>query len=229
MRPSSRLLLAKYALKSAILSRRPELYWRTRRLFLRHHEPEIALVSRFADPARAAFDIGAHFGIWTDAMRPHFREVHAFEPVPRLARVLRAGLTRRGVTVHEVACSDASGTTTLRAPRAGLGRSTIEQNNRLEGMKDPTQRIDTFEVPTVRLDDLALPDPAFVKIDVEGHELAVLRGAERLLKRARPALLLELVESVNPGHTAEVDKFLDESGYARSPLATGLNALYLPR
>ena len=45
-----------------------------------------------------------------------------------------------------------------------------------------------------RLDDLALGDVGFVKIDVEGHELAVLRGAAETLQRNRPPLLVEAEE-----------------------------------
>lgn len=228
MQLSSRLRLLKYAFKSAVLARRPEAYWSARRLFKGHHEGEIMLVPHFANPARAAFDIGAHFGIWTDAMRGCFREVHAFEPVPRLARVLARGLAGKNVVVHPVACSNTHGKTTLRAPVAGLGRSTIEARNALVGMKDPSQPIDIFDVETVRLDDLGLPDPAFIKIDVEGHELAVLEGAERLLARARPALLLELVDHANPGYTTRVEGYLEARGYTRASFSFGRNVFYLP-
>ena len=52
-------------------------------------------------------------------------------------------------------------------------------------------------VPTLPLDTLldALPPPTFVKIDVEGAELAVLRGAERLLREVRPSVYIEVDEA----------------------------------
>ena len=47
------------------------------------------------------------------------------------------------------------------------------------------------EFPVRRLDDLDLPDPDLVKIDVEGHEAAVLRGGRQRLGRSRPLIVLE--------------------------------------
>jgi hypothetical protein len=47
-------------------------------------------------------------------------------------------------------------------------------------------------VDTIRLDDLDVADVGLVKIDVEGHELAVLRGAEGLVRRWRPTLVVEI-------------------------------------
>lgn len=227
MRLPSRLRLLKYALKSAILARRPDLYWRARRAIKGHHEPELELLPHFADPLRAAFDIGAHFGMWSSAMLPHFGSVHAFEPIPRLARVLQKGVGKRA-TVHPIAVSDKAGTMSLRCPRAGLGRSTIEPNNDLAGMSDPTQPIDTFEVRVAKLDDLNLPDPAFVKIDVEGHELCVIDGMRGLIERAHPTLLIELVDRLNPGYAEALTTRLEHMGYRATRLGDSRNVIFLP-
>lgn len=227
MRFQSRLRLLKYAVKSAILSRTPRAYWMARQVVKGHHEPELALLAQLADHNRAGFDIGAHFGMWTSAMLPHFREVHAFEPIPRLAKVLRAGVGKRA-HVHEVALSDTAGTTTLRVPRAGLGRSTVEPKNDLHGMSDPTQPVDVFDVRTMRLDDLHLPDPAFIKIDVEGHELAVIEGGKELIARAKPTLLVELIDRQNPGYAAALTTRLEAMGYEATRLPDSRNVVFLP-
>uniref|UniRef100_UPI001916C781 FkbM family methyltransferase n=1 Tax=Mycobacterium paraintracellulare TaxID=1138383 RepID=UPI001916C781 len=69
------------------------------------------------------------------------------------------------------------------------GRSTIDTDNELTDVNgDDIRRID---VPVKRLDDLHLDDIGLIKIDVEGHELAVLRGATQTLTRNRPAIVVE--------------------------------------
>lgn len=228
MRVKSRIRLLKYAVKSAILGHTPRVYWLARQVIKGHHEPEIALIPQLADQGRVAFDIGAHFGMWTYAMLPHFREVHAFEPIPRLAKVLRSGAGHRA-HVHEVALSDHAGTTALRVPRAGLGRSTVEPRNDLGGMSDPTQPVDVFDVRTMRLDDMALPDPAFIKIDVEGHELAVVEGGKDLIARARPTLLIELIDRQNPGYEAAIIARLEGMGFDATRLPGSRNVIFRPR
>jgi hypothetical protein len=62
------------------------------------------------------------------------------------------------------------------------------------------------------LDDFALSDVSFIKIDVEGHEESVLRGAHRLLSEQRPSLLIELEERHNPGCIARVRTMLGAYG-----------------
>jgi FkbM family methyltransferase len=228
MRLSSRLLLVKYALKSGALRLMPEFYWDMRRFLYGWYEPELALLPFLADPKRPAFDIGAHFGLWLTAMLPHFAEIHAFEPVPRLAAVLRAGHGGKRVHVHELALSNAPGRTSMRIPIASLGRSTVEPQNRLRGLKDISQPIVEIQVATGRLDDLALPDPAFIKIDAEGHELAVLKGAEKLIARARPAMVIELEEHHFPDTSAETARLLDALGYVALRLPGSRNCLFLP-
>jgi hypothetical protein len=92
MKLGSRLRLTKYAVKSVALGYAPDPYWGARKFLKGWNESELALLSGFADQHRAAFDVGANFGMWSAAMLPHFGTVHAFEPIPRLAAVLRKGL-----------------------------------------------------------------------------------------------------------------------------------------
>ena len=216
MQLKSYLRLAKYAAKSRVLSLSPAVYWRARKLLKGHGEPELKLVPVLCRKDSTAVDIGAHFGMYSYWMREHSAEVHAFEPVPRLAKVLAAGHRRDGrVSVHEGALSATTGEATLRAPIAGLGRSTIEVSNALEGMKDPTVTIDERSVTTWTLDEFELQRVALIKIDVEGHEESALQGALATLAKWRPALIVELEERHNPGCIERVTQLLAPLGYER--------------
>jgi FkbM family methyltransferase len=226
----SRSLLIKYKFKSAALRLSPRLYWDVRRRLYGWFEPELALLPSFADPTRPAFDIGGHFGLWTAALRPHFSQVHAFEAMPRLASVLRDGYRGdRRVCVHEVALSDRAGSTIMRIPIAGLGRSTIEPDNRLQGLKDMSQPIREIQVPMQPLDAMDLPDPAFIKIDVEGHELAVLQGGAKMLVRAKPVLVIEMEGRHAPESRAKIVAMLAALGYVPLQLPNSRNTMFLPQ
>lgn len=161
--------------------------WRSHRL--RNHEPELAILPALVDRDTLALDVGANRALYTIRLRGLAREVHAFEPVPQLAARLRAAFP--DVTVHEVALSSRAGSAQLRLPGDNTSWATIEAGNTLEKAKSVVRGI---EVQAIRLDDVELDKVGFVKIDVEGHELAVLEGARRLLQRDRPVLLIELEE-----------------------------------
>jgi FkbM family methyltransferase len=128
-----------------------------------------------------------------------------------------------------VAVSNRNGRTTLRAPVIGWGRSTVEPQNTLAGLRDESAAVREIDVPMVRLDDMDLPDPAFIKIDVEGHELAVLEGAQALLARARPVLMMEMEDRHAPGTRAVILDLLAGLGYTCLRLPGSENRLFLPR
>lgn len=161
--------------------------WRERR----GGEREIRLVPQLADPARVSLDIGANRGVWTAALLPHSKAVIAFEPNPKLF----AELSRRlgtSAAAHQIALSDEAGTAELRVPRRRKGYSN--QGATLAHASLNGTAYGAVQVRAARLDDLDLGDVGFIKIDVEGHELAVLRGATALLARCRPTLLIEMEE-----------------------------------
>lgn len=72
-----------------------------------------------------------------------------------------------------------------------------------------TVSVDDDGVPTVRLDDIAGVPPTLIKIDVEGSEAAVLRGAERVLREHGPKLLIELYPEMLERHGSGVQEVYD--------------------
>lgn len=161
-----------------------------------------------------ALDVGANMGTHTVALRRLTKHVHAFEPIPSLAKRLRtAFLFDRRVTVHEIALSDRYGTTRLRTPihngKPVTGLSTINTENKLSDLP----YVET-PVMLMRLDDMRLPGRVgFIKIDVEGNELAVLRGAAGTISRDQPTIFVEAAEWHRPGAARSVIEFMREHGY----------------
>ena len=166
--------------------------WRSHRL--RDHEPELRILSALVEPGSLALDIGANRALYTIRLRALARAVHSFEPVPELAARLRGAFP--DVTVHELALSDETGHVVLRLPGGNTSWATIEPGNTLDKAKGTMREI---QVATARLDDVPLTGVGFVKIDVEGHELAVIAGARATLHRDRPVLLVELEERHTKG------------------------------
>jgi FkbM family methyltransferase len=170
------------------------------------HEPELRLLPYLVDPRRAALDVGANRGLYTTHLRRCARAVFAFEPLPHLAR--RLGLAYPDVTVQATALSDAPGTAELRVPGHNFSWATVEAANPLAGTA-----VTTVQVPCATLDSLDLRDVGFIKIDVEGHELAVLRGATATLAREAPTLLVEIEERHSPGTLARAQAWLQARAY----------------
>jgi FkbM family methyltransferase len=198
----------------------PRRYWRRKFGILQRlgeSHPDVLLARSLGDPDRVSLDIGASIGEFTIAMLASSRAVIAFEPRPAQARELAAMFDAVGapVRVEAVALSDQPGVTAMRLVPDDPGRSTIDDSNTLsdlgEGDGGPVQIID---VPVRRLDDLELDNVGLVKIDVEGHELAVLRGAADTLVRNRPAVLVEAEERHHPRAVAAITEFLSGLGYA---------------
>ena len=74
----------------------------------------------------------------------------------------------------------------------------------------------------MRLDDVIQHDVGFIKIDVEGHELAVLRGSNSLIGRSRPILLVECEERHNRGGTRNLFNFMSDLDYVGKFVRDGL-------
>ena len=149
-------------------------------------DQEAALLKEIVNPGGTALDVGANVGVYTYLLWRLCVRVEAFEPIPEYADVIRA-FGAPNIGVHQVALSSASGTRKLYFAReqgvTDLGRGSLSP---------PESREDLIEVPVRTLDEYELSNVSFMKLDVEGHELDVLKGAKRTVERWRPNLLVEI-------------------------------------
>jgi FkbM family methyltransferase len=193
----------------------PRLMFLIRRIDRANYEKEMELLCVLCDPQRTSIDVGAKVGMYTYRIRKRSADVVAFEPIPVFNRMLRA-VFRTRARIEPYAVSSARGTAVLRMPfdaRGGnqFGRSTIEAGNRLAS--DKVARTEELEVETRTIDEYQLPSVGFVKIDVEGHELAVLDGAVRTLAANRPNLLIECNDDHQVDATGRLAAWLDAHDY----------------
>jgi len=175
------------------LPRSSEMTWRV--AFTGHYDrPWQRLLLRYIRPGTTVLDVGASLGLWTVPLAKAAREVGArvwaFEPHPQNHPWLERNVALNGlegtVTIHRCALGDAVG-----EARMGIGETQDFHGGNAAINVDPESALGVM-VPVKRLDDFAFPaSVSAVKIDVEGYEISVLRGAKELIARDRPVILGE--------------------------------------
>lgn len=187
-------------------------------------EPQTwAWVNRVLPGLDGAFiDVGAFTGWYSVPIAMTGRAVHAIEPHPKSSARLatNAGLNGAGVAIHRVAASNRKRVMTMHY-NGGLPLTSGASLCKDQCIR-PTAAID---VECVKLDEMKLPRPALVKIDVEGHEVAVLDGARKLVAGARPHMIIEANTDL---HHRAVEAFLAGLGGYKAMVADGRNILCFP-
>ena len=163
-----------------------------------HYEAdEVAFVRSQLRPGDTAIDVGAHIGFFTmhmAALVGGTGKVYAFEPVDTNAALAERSIAENGfgdrVEFHRAAVGAVSGSSELTLPAETLNTGGAYL---LRVGTAPLTGNEVHVVPLVALDEIALRRPVrFIKMDVEGAEPQVIKGALRLLREDRPVILSEL-------------------------------------
>lgn len=188
------------------------LNWREAKFYGRYGEVELHLLKFLCRRDADAIDVGANDGSYVHYLRRHAHKVVAFEPMPVLASALRKKFPGGDVVIEQVALSDRADTVELHMPVVDgivvTGCSTISID--ASGTYPATQAIN---VSMDRLDTVYKGRAGFIKIDVEGHEQAVLDGALQTIRRCRPRVLVEIDDRLSPGGLARARTYFDSLGY----------------
>jgi FkbM family methyltransferase len=173
-------------------------------------EPEVALVPLMSRRKGCAIDAGANKGVYLYHLARHYRKVAGFEPLPSLATYLQ-GAAPKNATVHNLALSNVQGTATLSLPKGFNELGSLEAHT--TETWTTSAPIEHHQVETRPLDSFGFEDVSFLKIDVEGHEMAVLEGASSTLKLWRPTVLVEVEERHRAGGVAHLRGHMESLGY----------------
>jgi FkbM family methyltransferase len=146
---------------------------------------------KFVPIKRTALDIGAHVGLWSMCLADHFNQLHAFEPMPDHIKCYRKNMAfylegMRHVQLYEVALGNEVGEGKMDVTLDNTGNAHIVGYSRMGVNGQGAVSVDLR-----RLDDYTFEDVTFIKIDVEGFELEVVKGGEALIKSQKPVMVIE--------------------------------------
>lgn len=146
---------------------------------------------------KTVIDVGAWCGTWSKLIEPYARKVVAFEPDPLHFHCLQKNCT--------INCDPRQEAVGNENKNISLTDNNFTQQKRVIG---------DGNIPMVRLDDLDYHDVDLIKIDVEGYELEVLKGAENTLQRAK-YVMIELNGNTEKYGVSKEEciKFLKKQGY----------------
>jgi FkbM family methyltransferase len=170
---------------------------------------------RLLENGDAAVDAGANIGYMTSIMARRVGpagRVDAFEPNPRTFQLLASNVScwNASVTLHDAALADAPGTVALYRTADGDG------NEIRASLQPPDDAREALTVQAVTLDAAITHEVKLLKLDTEGSELLVLRGAERLLRR-----LEHIVYEDHDGQPSALTRRLTRAGYTVLVLEEG--------
>lgn len=173
------------------------------------------LLNQYAKSGSVAIDIGAYIGTHTYTLSDAVNngKVIAFEPQPWACKCIEKTLKKNKITNVEIMnagisnkkdklhfCSDSS------------GRSAICD----ERKQSPNFWKERYDINVITLDSLNLKNVSVIKMDVEGHELKALQGAENTIKNSKPAIIVEIWKDKK--RRSDVKKFLNKLGYTMKPV-----------
>jgi FkbM family methyltransferase len=165
-----------------------------------------ALLRSLLEPSSTCIDVGAHTGVFLRQFlefAPQARHL-AFEALPHLADGLKKSFPT--VEVHAVALSDHTGTSEFqylpdRPAWSGLRQQPYPNKAKVQPIRVPVRRLDDIVPADTRI--------TFLKIDVEGAELEVLRGAEQTLRRDKPVVYFECGKIHHTHYSTTPDQVFD--------------------
>jgi FkbM family methyltransferase len=190
----------------------------------RPHEPDFAYFRTLAAPQGLFLDLGAHAGQSAASfhlMKPGW-DILCFEPDPALTPSLRAvaRLLRGRMRVRCEGVGATRGMATLVVPwsrgrrvqgEASFDRASLEEHGptrrRLQALAPGALELRSLQRPVIALDELELA-PDAIKLDLQGGELAAIRGAMATLDRCRPPIMME-----NNRHSEPIAAALRPLGY----------------
>lgn len=154
----------------------------------------------YVDKFDLALDIGGHVGFWSKPLSEKFVKVVAFEPHQPFIDLFTLNAPK--AQIIKVALGEHDGQAELKVPDANTGAAYLQ---------------DGIGVPIKTLDSYGFRDIDFIKIDCEGYEFPIVKGASQTLKRCRPVVIVEQKQHKSHtnwwGKTAAVEYMINVLDY----------------
>ena len=224
-----------YFIKNFFVSEKFLLKKRLKRAIIKDYDQEIGLLDKVINKKLESIDVGVYRGVYSYQMSKLSSHVHSFEPNPLIYPYLEKNLKRiiSNMTLYNMALSDKSEIVDLKVPKRfkvlieknyeeafKLGLATIHKENSLG-----KNQFSMFKVKAEKLDNIIQKRKiGFIKIDVEGHERNVLIGAEMIIKKYKPNLLVEIEERHTNEKIENILGFINDFGY-KSFFSDGYNLI----
>ena len=185
-------------------------------------EDDLQVVRHLIEPGDHVVDVGANFGFYTAYLSERVGRdgaVTSFEPIPRTFDLLAYNVRKlplANVRLFNCGVSDHDGSAKMGIPQFDSGVDNYYQAT-LVGPDSSSAFSQQVPVELKTLDSVfAGSKLAFLKIDVEGHELHAIGGARRLIQESRPALMIEVSGDPDDrnSNAFELSQRLQANGYA---------------
>ena len=175
--------------------------------YAKYRNPELKLISSLVYKDQNSIDVGANLGLFTHFMSRSSNHVFAFEPNPYPLENLR-NLIDKNVTLLPIALGNTDGPTEIRIPYHGNGWSSNGASLAVKNDKEGK----LIDIQCRKLDSLNIEKIGLIKIDVEGFEIEVIKGAINTIKDHKPVLIIEN-EIVHTNNTNELFLVMDDIGF----------------
>jgi FkbM family methyltransferase len=172
---------------------------------------------------KVVYDVGAFQGMLTMLFARHAGRVVAFEPNTRTYKRLMENLSLndccRNTEVRKCGVGSVRESREFVVNTAMMGTSTLDEAASERMLRDPRASTETIDITTIDYEiENGAPPPHFIKIDVEGYELQVLRGAVNTLKHYSPTLFMEMhgdTPTIKQQKVRAIVEFLWDLGYRK--------------
>ena len=170
-------------------------------------DDEMSVVDKMLSQKRVFIDIGSNIGLYSYYFRNKFSCIQAFEPLPEVSCQL-ADLELTNVFIHNVPLSDSFRRMILNIPIEDdvmiSALASLEQRNIPSIQRDiTTKTLDSYNYQNVDL----------IKIDVEGHESQVIRGAKNTILSSKPIIIVEIEQRHLESPMVDVFDLIEGHGY----------------
>lgn len=134
----------------------------------------------FVKDKGVALDIGANIGLWSRDLCQQFKTVVAFEPVEQFRNCLNLNAMYSNLTIEACALGEYESHIQMIVTEGNTGHSHVDQTSMGRGT-----------IPMRTLDSFGYMQIDYIKIDCEGYELPIIKGAEETIKRCKPVIVVE--------------------------------------